>query len=296
MSAPESRPRHKRKFLCKQGQVFALPVDDQWAFGLISRTSKTIPSLFLGHFFAYVWHDIPGIRQLPFVTASDAIYTKAVSHLAIAGGGWPVLAEISNWSPNDWPMPHFGVAPRPPYPVWREQVYDEMDPGLHLRTIRSSNPEEARRLPGSGSAGTKFAEKQLARILGELGISSAVPAPEGTYVPTKIADTNSPIYADQGVDLHYEFRRPDSSQIEAQQGRQIIDELEAALIRIVREPDEVSGVEFGPRDGVIFLRGSDNERLWSHVEPFARACPLRPAHVIFRRTNAVDTMTERVDL
>lgn len=78
MSASAGPKKQARFHFYDQGQVFALPVDDTWAFGLISRVSKVSPSMFLGHFFPCLWSELPRIEQLPEVTPSDAIYISQV--------------------------------------------------------------------------------------------------------------------------------------------------------------------------------------------------------------------------
>ncbi len=79
-------------------------------------------------------------------------------------------------------------------------------------------------------------------------------------------------------------------------GRHLVEELENALIGVLREPDDVDGVEFGATDGVIFLRGPDCERMWGILQPFAQACPLRPAHIILHRKVEGVSVKERIDL
>lgn len=91
--------------------------------------------------------------------------------------------------------------------------------------------------------------------------------------------------------------RSESGQpVSSDEGRRLVEELETALIEVVREPDDVDGVEFGATDGVIFLRGPDCKRMWTIVQPFARACPLRPAHATLHRTVEGVDVKERIDL
>lgn len=297
MSAWARSKKQGRNHSYDQGHVFALPVNAAWAFGLISRVSTSSHSIFLGHFFPYLWPELPTVEELPQVTPSDAIYISQVSHQAVAHGDWPIVGQIAGWSARDWPMPHFGIAPRPPYPVWREEVYDEMDPGRLLRTIRSPDPAAAKDLPEYGSAGSEFARKRVARLLLDRGRPSLVPAPTGTYekagqpTPTGVAPS-----VDVGIDLHFQFVTPGGQPISSGTGRRLVEELETALIGVVREPDDVDGVEFGATDGIIFLRGPDCGRMWTTVQPFARACPLRPAHAILHRTVAGVPVHERIDL
>lgn len=297
MSASAGPKKQARFHFYDQGQVFALPVDDTWAFGLISRVSKVSPSMFLGHFFPYLWSELPRIEQLPEVTPSDAIYISQVSHLAVTRGDWPVLGRIAGWSAQDWPMPHFGIPPRPLYPVWREEVYDEMDPGKLLRTIRSPDPVAAKDLPEYGSAGSRFAQKRLSRILRVHGGRPFATAPKGTYESVdQPKQRRVPAPVDVGIDLHFEFVSESGQPVSSDEGRRLVEELETALIEVVREPDDVDGVEFGATDGVIFLRGPDCKRMWTIVQPFARACPLRPAHATLHRTVEGVDVKERIDL
>ena len=58
---------------------------------------------------------------------------------------------------------------------------------------------------------------------------------------------------------------------------------------------EVEGVEFGAKDGVLFLAGPDLDAIWSIIERVVRQCPLRPGYALLR-ANEPATMDKPFDL
>ena len=284
-----------------EGDVFAVPIaGSQWVVGVCARKSERIPGLMLGYFFADVFDHVPMLSEFPLPTRAAAIYVKRSSDLGLITGAWPIIGSLASWQRRDWPMPSFAPRPRTSAGPWFEEIYDDGDPGIQV-AVRRISADAAHDLPESGSAGFKFVEKRLARL-----VIGAVPA-EGTRRtptrnPTVAFGSSSPLLeisepntvAEQAVIIHY---RLSNDGFGTSSDRDDLNSLEEDLIIAVRDAavGEVDGSEVGQGEGVIFMYGSNGDEVWAVVESRAKACPLRPAYGIVR-VGGPGSPQRRIDL
>lgn len=82
-----------------------------------------------------------------------------------------------------------------------------------------------------------------------------------------------------------------------EQEREAVFALEERLERAIRASGagELDGNEFGGGEAVIYMYGSDKDRLWAAVEPVVRGFPLRPGFALLR-PGGPEVDPERVDL
>ena len=99
---------------------------------------------------------------------------------------------------------------------------------------------------------------------------------------------------EHAVILHYRLSGDEFGTDEEREAvRDLEGRLEAAVV--AAGAGEYDGNEFGQGEVVLYLYGSDKDRLWAAVEQEAREFPLRPAFALLR-AGGPDVAPEQVNL
>jgi len=148
------------KNIIKEGQIFAAPIGNKFAIGLIARY---IDDGILAYFLNKAYDRLPHLHDLEF-NKNNIIYIVKASSLGLEKGLWTILGNLENWNRDYWNVPVFyknDLVDGTSYKVF----YDD-----RLKFIKQeimNEPESLVEFPKDGVAGYGFVEKRLVRLLGE---------------------------------------------------------------------------------------------------------------------------------
>lgn len=172
---PETfKPKQKRKNKEKQtpyqeGDWFAVPLEGgTYAVGILARVpqlKKHRYNLF-AYFFGPKLKNIPSLAEPTSFKPSDSIYYAVCFGVTgLMSGEWPIIGRFEDWNRTKWPLPLMSA--------FRSQVggshyflieLDDENPGEE-KALHKSTEDECNNYWGIGSAGYKFVESMLGRIL-----------------------------------------------------------------------------------------------------------------------------------
>lgn len=142
----------------KEGDLFAIPINDGFAVGLIARcTDSSILVYFLNRFYKA----LPILEEVEF-DKKNIIYVVRASPLGLKKGKWPILGGLKKWDIGLWNVPVFYKKDAIDGTVYKV-IFDD-----HLEFVKQTLADEGENIipyPSSGLAGYGFVEKRLLRLM-----------------------------------------------------------------------------------------------------------------------------------
>jgi hypothetical protein len=153
-----------KKETIKEGQLFAVPVGNRFAIGLIARY---VDDGILAYFFNRQYEKLPGLSEIT-ISKENIIYIKIASSLGLEKGRWPILGVVENWNRNDWPVPVFYRIGSIDDAIYRIYYDDNL---TEIKREFAGDLTSIEGLPKYGVAGYGFVEKKLDDIFENRGNS-----------------------------------------------------------------------------------------------------------------------------
>lgn len=149
------------KYDYEEGSVFFVPLrTGGFARGVVARCDGR--GLVFGYFFGPRFASIPNDVEANQLKAGDAILIGKFGDIGLRKGEWPVVAKISTWQRESWPMPLFSSrAERDDYVALAEYDEDTFELKRVTTRPRSEVADEdflVDRVMGYGSVEKKLTE------------------------------------------------------------------------------------------------------------------------------------------
>ncbi|MBA5637839.1 hypothetical protein H3H37_12325 [Duganella sp. LX20W] len=145
-----------------EGSWFAVPLlEGGYGCGLVARLAPS-SRIMLAYLFGPRHVHLPPFEPLTRLRAGDALRVLRVGDMALASGRWPVLGQMPNWNPAQWPMPAYLRRADALRRAWRV-TYSDQDPSRSER--EESVPYDTQGMEADSLYGYGSTELLLSRLL-----------------------------------------------------------------------------------------------------------------------------------
>ncbi|RDB03721.1 hypothetical protein [Runella aurantiaca] len=147
----------------KEGDLIALPIENQCAIGLVTRVDDYKTPL--GYFFSRLFNQPPQSIDDLLIDFQKPVLIIKFGFQGFKDGTWKILDSLPNFKRGDFPVPVFFTHTKPFKP---QLVYfDDNMNEIRRQSIEESEAQKYKDYPETGLGGSGFVEKKLKRLITE---------------------------------------------------------------------------------------------------------------------------------